>query len=136
MFAESLLYQPCRARYERFSSVQSRLVNWSLCLSISRLQLTLLVDKYASFKLRIYSCSEISALKLLPERIHWIDSDICLTECVFRYLKFITCWGEMTELEGRDPIIAIRCTSCGIPNGIDKNAWFWLKERRKECEKI
>jgi hypothetical protein len=37
----------------------------------------------------------------------------------------------MTELEGREPIITLRRTSRGFPNGIREKERFWLEECRK-----
>jgi len=44
--------------------------------------LTAFVDRYGSFTFAICSGSEISVVKLTPEPIRQIDSDICLTRCI------------------------------------------------------
>jgi len=124
IFAESISYQPCRARYERVSSVQSRPVDRSLCFSICRMKFTLLLDWYASFKLPIYSHSEISALKLLRQCICCIDSDSCHTECIIRYPWWVTRCGKIKELEGTS-------AKCILVTG---RLWECLRVVGPECQ--
>jgi len=49
----------------------------------------LLLDRYASLTLAIYSHLEMSVVQLSPEPICRIDSDISLTKCIFGYPKCI-----------------------------------------------
>jgi len=64
IFAESTLYQPWRASWDSVSSIWSKPVHRSLCLSICQAYSTSFVDWSASFTLSICSCSEISVVKL------------------------------------------------------------------------
>jgi len=81
----SVFYQPWRARCNEVSSIQLKLVHQSLCVSISRRYLTLLVDQYSSFTMLICCYSEISVVKLFPELIGLIDSDVWHSRCFIGY---------------------------------------------------
>jgi len=98
-FAESMSYQPWRARYVSICFLLSRLVHYSLCFSICQMQFTLLVDQYATLTLPIYSQSKIAEMKISSKLIHQFKSEICLLKCIFGYPKQITlCFNGFLEL--------------------------------------
>jgi hypothetical protein len=90
--AESISYQPWSARYDTVSSMQSRPVHKSLCITICRMYVTILLDRYTSFTYAICGRPEISVVKLSLEPNCRIKCDTWLTRCLLRHPKGITCY--------------------------------------------
>jgi len=82
---EPISPQPWRQRYDRDSSLQSRLVHCLLWFGICLLLLTSSEDRYAPLTWSRGSCSKILVVKLCPESTPQLDTVTQLTGSIFGY---------------------------------------------------